>query len=266
MDELIRSVSNPVIKSTRKLSENRSERRRTGRFLVEGYKVCIEALRRPGLVDLVLLSDEANEMESALLADATAQANVELRWVSGSVLRSVSDSQSPQGVMARCIIPPQFQFAPNPNGPIFWLDQLQDPGNVGAVIRVAGAMGHVGVLVSPGSADPFSPKATRASAGQNLVVPVLTEFDPLSVATFCRESGGRVLVADSAGGKPIWEVGRLENCLVVLGSEGAGPSVEVRALADHTVLIPMDGEVESLNVAVSAGIIAYEAYRSSQVR
>ncbi|NNN15563.1 MAG: RNA methyltransferase [Acidimicrobiaceae bacterium] len=265
MDELIRSVSNPVIKSIRKLSENRSERRRTGRFLIEGYKVCIEALRRPGLVELVLLSDEANEMEGALLADATAQAGVELRWVTGSVLRSVSDSQSPQGVTAKCIVPPQFSFAPDSKGPIFWLDQLQDPGNVGAVIRVASAMGHVGVLVSQGSADPFSPKATRASAGQNLVVPILTEFDPQAVAMRCRESGGRVLIADSAGGIPIWEAGGLGNCLVVLGSEGAGPSAEVRALADRTVLIPMDGGVESLNVAVSAGIIAYEAYRSAQI-
>jgi RNA methyltransferase, TrmH family len=138
---------------------------------------------------------------------------------------------------------------------VLYLDRLQDPGNLGGVIRSAAALGASGIACSPGCADPFSPRAIRASAAQSLLLPVATEvaFRPLAAAF--RKRGGEVAATAGTGGKPIAAWRPRLPLLLALGNEGAGLAEEILDGSDTRLTIPLSRNVESLNVAVAAGII-----------
>jgi TrmH family RNA methyltransferase len=142
-----------------------------------------------------------------------------------------------------------------PEGVALYLDRLQDPGNVGGVIRCAAAFGATGVACSPGCADPFSPRAVRASAGQSLLLAVQPEADLRPLAEAFNRAGGEVVGAVSGGGTPLREWRPHRPVLLVLGNEGQGLAEEVSAACARVVTVPVAGTVESLNVAVTAGVI-----------
>jgi TrmH family RNA methyltransferase len=180
------------------------------------------------------------------------------------VFSSVSSTETSQGVVALA----QIEWHDLTDlvtrmaaGPLIVLDGVQDPGNVGTIIRVAAASAASGVLIGPGTADPFSPKTLRASAGSAFRVPiagVASWGDTLRVLA----DAGTLIVADTdPGAKKPWQWDLSRPCAIVLSNEGAGPSLDVRQAAHGAVLIPMPGGVESLNVAMSASILLYEAVR-----
>ena len=143
---------------------------------------------------------------------------------------------------------------PAREGVALWLDTVQDPGNLGAIVRSAAALGARSVLLSPGSADPFHHAAVRGSAGAVFRLPVTGEVTAARVAERMSEVGGEVWAA-GPGGTPIdrWQPSR--PLVLMLGAEGAGLSPEALAVATGEVTIPLDREIESLNVAVAAGIL-----------
>jgi TrmH family RNA methyltransferase len=169
------------------------------------------------------------------------------------VLTDIAPTRNPQGVLAIADEPSPVEW-PAEEGVALWLDRIQDPGNVGAIIRSAAGLGAEAVLLSPDCADPFGSSAVRGSAGSVFRIPVGRDVGLAGVMVRVRESGGQVWATDSLGEK-IDDWRPPEPCLLLLGAEGVGLDPDVAELADGTVAIPMSRGIESLNVAVATGIL-----------
>ena len=167
----------------------------------------------------------------------------------GELFDALADTRSPQDVLA-LFARPKGQKLVSTNGPIIVLDGVQDPGNVGTIIRLAAAFDCDGVLLLPGCADPFGPKAIRASVGAVLRVPVVQ-------GTLADLHDGIPLFAADGGGEPIDPPAK--NAMIAFGNEGSGVSDEIRRRA-RLIAIPMSRRVESLNVAASAAILLARSY------
>ena len=236
---IIQSRQNPLVKELASLKEKKG-RRRTGTFLVEGHKMVREAVASGmDVVRLILREDYAGEtygLPAVLLGrDAFA---------------AVCDEKTPQGIAAEVVIP-ERSVQP-PQGRCLLLDGLQDPANVGAIIRTAVAAGYEDVYLA-GCADPFSPKSVRASMSGVFFARIMqgTQEEILSAIA------GLPVIAADMGGEDVFSYAAPEKFCLAVGSEGSGLSALVRGRADVTVCIPMDARTESLNAAVSAGILMY---------
>ena len=236
---IILSRQNPLVKELASLKEKKG-RRRTGTFLVEGHKMVREAVAcGMDVVRLILREDYAGETYGLpavrLGRDAFA---------------AVCDEKTPQGIAAEVAIP--LRSVQPPQGRCLLLDGLQDPANVGAIIRTAVAAGYEDVYLA-GCADPFSPKSVRASMSGVFFARIMqgTQEEILSAI-----AGISVIAADM-GGEDVFSYVAPEMFCLAVGSEGSGLSALVRGRADVTVRIPMDARTESLNAAVSAGILMY---------
>ena len=257
MGEPIKSNSNRLIKEIRKISKDRSERNRLGRFLIEGYKFALEAINEHNACETVIVSESYTGLESALILDAARVAGCEVVWVTDPIMGLISESKTPQGVVAICKIPKEFTPLPDARSAIFALSGIQDPGNIGAIIRVVAALGHQGIVMSSDCADPFSPKAARASAGHCLGVPIRISHDLAGVIDEFRCSGAKAFAAGRGGTLTLSDCRDLSRTLVMFGSEGSGISQDLLVMTDGVISIPMAKGVESLNVAVAAGVIGY---------
>lgn len=236
---IILSRQNPLVKGLASLKEKKG-RRRTGTFLVEGHKMVREAVTcGMGVVRLILREDYAGETYGLpavrLGRDAFA---------------AVCDEKTPQGIAAEVAIP--LRSVQPPQGRCLLLDGLQDPANVGAIIRTAVAAGYEDVYLA-GCADPFSPKSVRASMSGVFFARIMqgTQEEILSAIA------GMSVIAADMGGEDVFSYVAPEKFCLAVGSEGSGLSALVRSRADVTVRIPMDARTESLNAAVSAGILMY---------
>ena len=236
---IILSRQNPLVKELASLKEKKG-RRRTGTFLVEGHKMVREAVASGmDVVRLILREDYAGETYGLpavrLGRDAFA---------------AVCDEKTPQGIAAEVVIP-ERSVQP-PQGRCLLLDGLQDPANVGAIIRTAVAAGYEDVYLA-GCADPFSPKSVRASMSGVFFARIMqgTQEEILSAIA------GMSVIAADMGGEDVFSYVAPEKFCLAVGSEGSGLSALVRSRADVTVRIPMDARTESLNAAVSAGILMY---------
>jgi TrmH family RNA methyltransferase len=180
------------------------------------------------------------------------------------IFDSIADTVTPRGVIAVAKIPSA------PEGPrgdaLLVLDRLQDPGNVGALMRTAYAMGFDGTLCVKGTSDPFSPKAVRASAGALFRLPVYDADSPAQAVDSLRAGGHRIILLDAGGASPCWDADLTGRVAMVVGNEGAGADeVFVRA-ADAIVRAPMTEGADSLNAAVAAGMAMYERCRQTDMR
>ena len=183
--------------------------------------------------------------------------------VSDSVLDAMSPVQTPSGAVAIARRPSSdldrvFARAPQL---ILLLHDVQDPGNVGAIVRAAEGCGATGIVCSERTADPFSWKALRGSMGSSLRVPLATRQPLPSAIAVARENGLRVFATDARGGTPLPECNLRVPAAIVLGGEGGGLPASVIESADERLTIPMQPPVESLNVAIAAALVIYEAAR-----
>jgi len=172
--------------------------------------------------------------------------------VEDDTLAKVAPTTTPQGLLAVVRVP---QHRLEPAGVAVYLDRVQDPGNVGAVIRSAAAFGASGVGCSPGCASPFSWRSLRASAGHALLLPVQAEAEFGPLADAFAAAGGEVAAASGRGGTPLAHWRPRRPLLLVVGNEGQGIASEIVARCDSTVTIPASPTVESLNVTVAASVI-----------
>jgi TrmH family RNA methyltransferase len=260
--ELIASVQNPRIKQWAKL-HTRKERERTGRFLLEGPHLVEEACRANMAMEAVLL--EGGREIPDWLTEYCAMHSVSLIQVTRPVLEKVADTKTPQGMVAIAEIPRRCPEALPEDGLFLLLDRVQDPGNVGTLIRTADAAGFNGVIIGEGSADIYNSKTLRSTMGSLFHLPVwqeeITEFIGRARG---QQSHLRVIGTSLQESKPYTEVAYKGLVLLVIGNEGSGISDEVLALADENVIIPIYGQAESLNAAIAGSILMYEAVRQRQ--
>lgn len=235
----------------------RRTREKTGLFLAEGVRVA-EELVTAGIVPRisVVSSTLADTARGERLQTALAAAG-ELRVVAEHVLAGLADTEAPQGVLVVAEIPvPDLAALDVPaRARVLVLDAVQDPGNFGTIVRSAVAFGASAVLALPGTVDPWNPKAVRAAAGSSFHVAVeLVDTD--AALHWLRARGFRLCVAD-ASGTPLPQVPTAPRTALIVGNEGAGVGTVLAAAADVRIAIPMHGPVESLNVAVAAGILLH---------
>lgn len=238
--------------------KRRKARERNSQFVAEGVRVAEELVRsgRPVAGLLVTRAAVATPRVAALLEAAKAPHVV----VSEADFASAASTDSPQGVLAVADVP-DLPLASLPDARlrrVLVLDAIQDPGNVGTLIRTAAGLRADAVVALPGTADPWNAKVVRGGAGAHFHVTV-TAATADELAARLRTAGTVVWGAD-AGGRPVGTVAAPERLALAVGNEGAGLSPGVRALAAQLVSLPMAAGVESLNVAVAAGILMYELF------
>lgn len=232
-------------------------------FLVEGIHLAQEVLKAGWSVDTALIAASVWEDRevSEVLASLNNSGTLVLQ-VTDEVFSSISDTPSPQGVLLAVEMPLQRDFTCHDMSCGLWLilDGLQDPGNVGALIRSADAAGAAGVVLTFGCADPYGPKALRAAMGSTFHLPVFSAGTDGLVAQ-CRRQGVRLVVAAGDGQQLYCEYDWTRPVALVLGNEGQGVGEAFKTAADSSVRIPLVGRAESLNVAAAGAVLLYEAAR-----
>ena len=252
--DTITSAANPLVKRLRSLRDAKG-REASGEFLVEGEVMIREALSC-GLIPSDALAEEEGALTEALL-----RAGAKVRLAKRCAIEAACDTKTPQGVCAAFRMPRGTRVPENARR-IVALDGVQDPGNVGTILRTADAAGFDAVLMTPECADPYSPKVQRASMGSGFRVPVAAAVFPEALRGFQKE-GFRVIVS-ALDGAPLYSRAPGtdgERLILVVGNEARGVSRPVQAIADEKIKIPMRGRAESLNAAVAAGILMYELTR-----
>ena len=245
MEEYITSRKNPLLQQVKKLLSSRKEREKSGLFVADGTKLLEEAVKfYPGLYTVILSES----------VEANVPDGVRVVRVPEDVMASVSPMEAPQGALFLCRLPEKTEFHPKPG--MLMLDGIQDPGNIGTILRTADAL-EIPVVLLEGCADPYSHKVVRASMGAVFRTAVV-QTTWAEAHTACRKAGIPVAVtALSDRAKDIREAS-LKTMAVVIGSEGRGVRKEVLESADAELIIPMNERCESLNAAIAAAICMWQ--------
>lgn len=266
----ISSADNPIFRTTMKLLEKK-ERDRTGIYLSEGPNLLEEAFKNNVMPETIFISDALSQRETDMLVEMTVRQGYKGRIIvlDGDLFRRLSGTETPQGILAvikkTCITNEQFFAASNNGmGNILVLDRVQDPGNLGTMIRTADAAGWQGVMIVKGSADIYSPKVVRAAAGSIFRIPILYVVDGAEAIDLLKMHGKHILVALPRSQTFYYEADMRENIALVIGNEGSGVSSVFTAEGIDSVTLPMAGSSESLNAAVAAGILMYESFRQTK--
>ncbi len=256
---MITSTRNPKVQRVRILLEQRKEREETQSFVIEGVRLIEEALVSGWMPSLVFFCEGLSERGQRLI-DELISRHVVVEQISPSVMRRITGTETSQGILA--VLPQQELPLPTVLDFVVIADRLRDPGNLGTLLRTAAAAGVQTVVLTPSTADPFSPKVLRAGMGAHFRLPILQrtwqEIDNLTRVIYPKM---KVLVAEPAEGTPCWRLDLRQPLALVIGGEAEGIGVEARQRADELVCIPMPGKSESLNAAVAAGILIFEVVR-----
>jgi TrmH family RNA methyltransferase len=241
----VTSEHNPDIKRIKALRDRRSVRHAERLCIVEGPRFVEDAAR--SAVPRLLVVTEQRADEHHPRAD-------DLLIVPESLFTAISDTATPQGMLA--IFP--FPDVQRPFGPELMLiaDGIQDPGNLGTMIRSAAALGATGVVCGRGTVDPWSPKVIRSAAAAQWQIPVMLADE---LPTILERVD--LLISDSSARKPIDHADLTRPIAIAIGSEGHGVGQELRLRPHSLVAIPMSGRIESFNAGIAAGIMLYEAQR-----
>lgn len=253
--DVITSRENSLIKLACLLQSSTKTRKENGLFAIEGLRICKDALENSIRFDKLIVSDTAmNKYFDDI--DLFSQNSNNCYRVPDSLFKKISDTASPQGIIAIAIMPDNKTNIINKNGRYIALENVADPSNLGAVSRTAEALGVSGIILSKGGCDPYSPKALRASMGTLLRMPLIILDD---FSTELKNSGIKTFacVVDSDA-KSINDAEFCDGCAVIIGNEANGITDSTKASSDELITIPMLGRAESLNAAVAAAISIWE--------
>jgi len=252
---LITSLANEKVKLVRSLHRRRG-REKERLFIVEGVRLCEEALRA-GVIPALLFYTPEVAAEERVMRLLQAFADVGRRGVAVSeeVMRAISDTQTPQGLLA--VVP--ISEKPPKEGLLLIVDRLRDPGNLGTILRSAWAAGVGQVVTTKGTVDIYSPKVVRGAMGAHFHLSLAPDKEWKEIEPLLEER--QVLLADARGQVAYHEVDWSLPSALIIGGEAEGASEEAKRLAHKRAYIPMPGGAESLNAAVAASIILFQAAR-----
>ena len=254
---MITSRQHPIVKEFRELARGGGPL-----ILLDGWHLLGEAATAKVAVEKIAICGPPTANEQRVV-DRLKRAGAQIVDVSGSVLNALSPVNSPTGVVAsarRPSVESASILKPSP-ALVLAATGLQDPGNAGAIVRSAAAAGATGVVLDESSADPWGWKALRASMGSAFHVPVLRTRMLASLLNEWRSAGLRIAATTPRGGRPMHNVDFTPPTAVLMGAEGSGLPDDILDAADLRVSIPMRGGIESLNAAVAAALVLYEAQR-----
>lgn len=254
---VISSSSNDRVKELKKLFKSSKDRNEKGLYVVEGIRMFREIPDE--LMSEVYVSEGALAKNEDILRDKAGDDCIVL---TDSVFKSVADTGTPQGIAATVRMKEYTldDVCRGTNPFILIIERLQDPGNMGTIIRSAEAAGVTGIIVSPDCVDIYNPKVVRSTMGSIFRVPVYRSGDIVADISVLKDNNIEIYGAH-LDGSSIYDVNLKKPAAFLIGNEGNGLSEEVSKTADRLIRIPMLGQVESLNAAISASVIAYEVLR-----
>lgn len=274
----ITSATNPKIKAIKKLEQKR-QRDKEGRFVIEGFHLVEEAIKHNAEIEMILYSDKADQtqlegIQKSLMKNAgNLPASIEMIAITESILTTLSQTPAPQGIIAILKQPEQSLSEVIDNAGIdtalstlansralphlLLLDNVQDPGNVGTMIRTAEAAGFKAIILGEGSADLYNDKTIRATQGALFQLPIIRgNLTSLLQEIHNADYDSWVTTLEEASFYQ--DLPKPEKCALIMGNEGQGVDPKLQQLATTKVKIPMLGQSESLNVGIAAGILIYD--------
>lgn len=273
----ITSATNPKIKAIKKLEQKR-QRDREGLFVIEGFHLVEEAIQHHAEIEMILHADTADQTQLAGIKNLLQQhseklpESIEMMMITESILITLSQTPAPQGILAILKQPKQSidvilgnscndksaKLAEiRPLQHLLLLDNVQDPGNVGTMIRTAEAAGFKAIILGKGSADLYNDKTIRATQGALFQLPIIRGNLELLLPQI-HDAGYESWVTTLEEATFYHELDKPEKCALIMGNEGQGVHLKLQALATTKVKIPMLGQSESLNVGIAAGILIYD--------
>ena len=261
---MITSRSNSQLKDLTKLMKKTGARREAQTYVIEGKKMFFELLSEaPELLIKAYWAESALSGLSA--AERELVANCDFETVSDSVFDAVAETVTPQGVLALVKMPRNtVEELADTGKNLLLLETIQDPGNLGTMLRTAEAAGFGGIILSADSVDAYSPKVVRATMGAVFRVPFVYAEDFPGMLKKLQARGYRLFAAHLKGSVSYDEADYRGKAGILIGNEGNGLTEEAAAACDMRVRIPMEGKAESLNAAVAAAILMYEAKKAGQ--
>jgi TrmH family RNA methyltransferase len=240
----IESVKNPKVKAWKKLL-TKKERDQSGTYLIEGFHLVEEALKEQIVLEVIVNQDMERQTHMNL-------EGIEVVYVKDDVMKVICDTETPQGIAAVCE-QKTVGIDDIKLEKILLLDRIQDPGNLGTMIRTADAAGIDAVILGEGCADPYNPKVVRATQGSLFHLPLMK----VNLAEFIEKLDMPVYGTALEGGLPFEQVEKAESFALLMGNEGQGVSKNLLEITTKNLYIPIYGKSESLNVAIAAGILLY---------
>ena len=292
--ELITSVNNQRVKEVANLKQKKY-RTESGTFFAEGLRAVQEAVQYADVTELFYTEAEAGRLDVVLKAAESVTADIKeksgnknnanhnnagtakkrneaangirMYQVDEKVMAKLSDTKAPQGVLAVIRTPEQNlrQLRPGTasdnNAPVIILDRVQDPGNLGTIIRTADAVGALGLILLEGCVDAYSPKVVRASMGSLFHLPVVQDVTAEEALTWCYRNGYEPAATALKNAQNVYKADISKKMAFLFGNEANGVAEELQAAVETRLFIPMAGLAESMNVAMAAGIILFEGLR-----
>ena len=254
---VITSKDNEIVKHIRKLRDKKW-RDETGEFLIEGAKMIEEAVREKAKIKMIIVCEELNQ--NPIPKDVLYKvAKEKIIYVNDKVFKILTDVNTPQGILA--VIEKNIEKEIDFSKDLFLiLDNIQDPGNMGTILRTADSVNLKQIIVPKGNADCYNPKVVRSTMGAIFRVNVIEVDDLKSAIKEMKKHKIQILATDLETDISIYDVDYKKSAIVI-GNEGNGVSKEILEFADKRIKIPMPGKTESLNAAVATGIILYQAIR-----
>ena len=252
-------LQNPVVKAAAELKQKKY-RTQNGLYLAEGLRTAEEAVAYKAVETLFYVATD-DDRTMRLLEDAAMQ-NIKLVCVNENVMKKIADTETPQGIIAVCKMrQPKLENLLASGKMLLVLDRVGDPGNIGTMLRTADAAGIGGLVLLKGCADIYAPKTVRSSMGSLFHIPVLSGVSEQEFVSAAKKAGYDLLVTCLDGADNLYKADLSGRIAFVMGNEAGGVSETLLTKADKRVYIPMAGRAESLNVAMAAGIVMFEALR-----
>lgn len=259
--ETIQSKDNSLIKEVKKLKDKKY-RNESNKFLIEGFRFVGEALQSDFEVTLVFVSESALEKWNDFNIRGKISKDTRVYLVSDQVLKLISSTDTPQGIVA--VVNNKDIKVEDKQGFYILVDKVQDPGNMGTIIRTAHAAGALGIIIIKGTVDIYNEKTLRSTMGSIFYVPIIYDNNLESIEIL-KNSGFKLVVSSLDTDKNFYDVDLKNKSIIVVGNEGNGVSSELMEMADVKAKIPMPGGAESLNVSIAASIMMFEAVRQKLI-
>lgn len=258
----ITSIKNPLVKEVKSLYRKR-ERMKNRSFIIEGIKIIEEAINNNYRVKNIIYTDRLLNTKDGSEFFKNIEHMNNLVYVPDNIFKEISDTENPQGILAIA----KFEFRDlselnDKESPfLLFLDELQDPGNMGTIIRTADAFNIDGIILTDGCVDPYNMKVVRATMGSIFRLPLYYTSNSIDELNNLKKKGMKVYSTSLEESLPIFDIDYNSGVILVIGNESKGVSGEIFSLSDRLIRIPMPGKAESLNAGVAASIIMYEAMK-----
>lgn len=255
----VSSPKNPLIKEIKGLYRKKN-RWHSKSFIIEGIKIINEALVNNIELKHIIYADSLlSNPEGEELLDRLYNNKIK---VSENIFKEISDTENPQGILGVAMFCERDikDIIKLENPSLLFLDAIQDPGNMGTIIRTADAFNMDGIILGEGCVDPYNPKVVRSTMGSIFRTPIYISNNTLDCLQVIKDMGINIL-ATSLEGELLYNKSFKDGCLCIIGNESRGVSSEIISMAEETIKIPMPGKAESLNAGVAASIIMYESMK-----